>query len=705
MSSRGSSGPCAVSCVLVALAVVLADEGGRALAQQGATFTAATELVAVQAVVRDKQGRLIRGLTRDDFRITEDGRPQELKTFAFVDLPTTATGPTERESAAFDASGIATNDISGERRVYVLVLDGMHVDATRSLAVRKLATAFIDASLSPNDLAAVLLIGNKAANQPFTSDRARLKASVAEFIGQKSQSSTLAIQRKSLELQSGGGKGQGITPEDAEMALKASQARTLYETIQRVCESLANGTVTRRSVVLFSEGVELDTTDLIGEDPRSPSAGTRGAPRYASLVLDAQRRMLEAARKAQVAISTIEPRGNSMGAEDMMSTDMVFDPQTKEFKQSASLGMMRELQRGQGVLRTLATETGGVAVVGTDRFTEGFARLVESNSTYYVLGYRPSRPGLDGEYHRIAVSVPSRGDVEVVARKGYATIAAVAGDASPEAPKGADNLGPEVRSMITGDLPTAGGLALRAIADAVDRRGDKTVVGLVLEIDTSTLQLAEKDGQLSDDIEVAFVALDNEGALLASNRSLGRLRLPAANRSVLNAGLRYVAEFPVGPGRYQVRAAVYETAGGQRGSVFADVTVPSGGVSLTTFLTSTSASAVPTSGTYPVLRAGLPSPPTTSRAFKGSETLTVLASVLGARAGHAHTVSVRLADEQGVAAFTGSASRLQPGANADGTLYSASVPLSAVKPGRYQLLIDASVEGAARSQSIAIVVR
>ena len=55
--------------------------------QQPATvFRSGTELVLVNVVVRDKNGAVVRGLTRDDFSISEDDKPQTVTSFDFEEL-------------------------------------------------------------------------------------------------------------------------------------------------------------------------------------------------------------------------------------------------------------------------------------------------------------------------------------------------------------------------------------------------------------------------------------------------------------------------------------------------------------------------------------------------------------------------------------------------------------------------------------------
>ena len=54
------------------------------------TFPSQVELVIVDAVVNDKKGGAVAGLTKDDFIVTEDGVPQSLVSFEAVQVPAAA---------------------------------------------------------------------------------------------------------------------------------------------------------------------------------------------------------------------------------------------------------------------------------------------------------------------------------------------------------------------------------------------------------------------------------------------------------------------------------------------------------------------------------------------------------------------------------------------------------------------------------------
>ena len=68
-----------VRCLIVALAAVVA--GVAVPGAQQATFHGGTHTVSVYATVVDRTGRLVPDLTKDDFEILDDGKPQPLSVF------------------------------------------------------------------------------------------------------------------------------------------------------------------------------------------------------------------------------------------------------------------------------------------------------------------------------------------------------------------------------------------------------------------------------------------------------------------------------------------------------------------------------------------------------------------------------------------------------------------------------------------------
>ena len=102
------------------------------------TFRAEVNYVEVDARVLDEKGNFIGGLTAKDFQVFEDGKPQQVSAFSVVNLPV------ERAERPLFASkpiepDVTTNLAGQNGRVYLMVLDDLHINPQRSPLVKAAA--------------------------------------------------------------------------------------------------------------------------------------------------------------------------------------------------------------------------------------------------------------------------------------------------------------------------------------------------------------------------------------------------------------------------------------------------------------------------------------------------------------------------------------------------------------------------------------
>ena len=106
------------------------------------TFEVEVNYVDVDVVVTDDQGKFVTGLTRDDFEVFEDGKPQKIDTFSLVNIPVEKSTEFVFEGRAVVAD-TQTNRKPFDGRVYVIVLDDLDVSAMRSAPVKDAARRFV----------------------------------------------------------------------------------------------------------------------------------------------------------------------------------------------------------------------------------------------------------------------------------------------------------------------------------------------------------------------------------------------------------------------------------------------------------------------------------------------------------------------------------------------------------------------------------
>src|SRR5258706_7493394 len=152
--------------VLLVSGVVVSGQQPRTTTPQPPTFRLETSLIEADAVVTDAQGNIVRGLTKDDFTILDDGKPQPVAAFTFVDIPIeradgpAVVGPTGAASVAGVpvaaaprvAPHVRTEEPPLDGRVFLLVIGDLHTKPPWAVPVREIAQMFIDRKLCDNDL-------------------------------------------------------------------------------------------------------------------------------------------------------------------------------------------------------------------------------------------------------------------------------------------------------------------------------------------------------------------------------------------------------------------------------------------------------------------------------------------------------------------------------------------------------------------------
>jgi VWFA-related protein len=726
-------------CVVLYLSVVLflAAAGGpegqtltAALAAQTASpapppviFKVETSYVDVDAIVTDKQGNIIPGLTKDDFELFEDGKPQKIDMFSYVNIPAV----TQARFLAADrpiSSDVKSNAPSLAGRLYVLVLDDLDTNPLRSQFVIKAARQFVEQNFAANDLAAIVYTSGRGdASQEFTGDRRLLLASIDKFVGRKLLSLTLAkadefFNQHLMELQvnaasandpeNNGAPVQSGTvrgpigypdvtsdPDDFERGYRAQQ---VLDTLKSLSETLGGVRGRRKALLFFSEGIDYPIYDVFGSQA-------------ATNVLIATKDAIAAAARSNVSFFTIDPRGLvGMSAEEI-ELGASPDP-SRGFD---AHGLVAEMRLSQDSLRTLADETGGFAAVNSRNLTPVFERIVRTTSMYYVIGYYPPDHPRDGAFHKIEVRVKPPG-LQVSARKGYASprgktreeLAKEERDRQLRLGKtvASPQTSAELREVLNSPLQQSG-LTLAVQAAPFKSKPKESTVALAIEVDGSRLHFEPRNNGtvFHDDVEVSFFALDDKGKPHQGNfYNLNLTLRPDTYERVRTVGLRLNPRVTLPPGRYQVRVGVRETGAGELGSVFYDLDVPdftTGSLTMSgVLLTATSARLLLTPDPDTSIATNLlPAPATSRREFAQNDTLGLYAEVydnLPPQQRHEIDITTTLLGENGREVFSSRQAvggDVQTKSKSNTMGYTASVPLKDIQPGRYLLRVEAQARG------------
>jgi VWFA-related protein len=673
-----------------------ARQGATAGQKPAATFRADVNLVEVHAVVTDERGAFIENLSKDDFEIYEAGKLQQPTVFQLVDVPIEPVRPAAAGVARVEPDVRATT-AQFDGRLYIMVLDDLHTMTLRSPLVRNAARRFVERSLGPNDLAAIVYTsGRTDAAQELTSSRNLLLASVDKFQGQKLPSATterLAVHLRDRDMERSASDGStdgssssssssspAKTVDDPYDSERGMNARRALETVRDVAQWMANVPGRRKSVVLFSEGIDYDIYDVFNN-------------RSASSVMYDAREAIAAAQRANVSIYAVDPRGLTQLGDEAITVASVADDPAVDF--GTTRGFQRELLLAQESLMSLAEETGGLAIVRSNDVAGGLDRIVRDTSRYYVIGYVTDPTQNPGKFRKIEVKVKRPG-LRVRARHGYVPPDPKAAAKKREAETKAGT-SPALIAALNNPLPI-GQVPMRVWAAPFQGTGKNPSVAIAVEVDGSALKYRQQDGRFVEDVEVSIVAADHTGKIRGSDRQTLNLKLKPETHQQLSSrgGVRMLSRIELPPARYQLRIGLHESIGGAVSTVPYDLEVPD--YAKTPFalsglaLTSTAAPSMVTPQPDPKFKDVFPVPPIASRVFGRDETLGVFAELYDRSTPAQHdvdlTISIRPADG-GPAVFNSTETRtVTTSARTHG--YKAQVPLKDVAPGRYVVRVEAA---------------
>lgn len=150
-------------------------------------FRSSVDLRQLDVTVLDKDRRPVRDLTARDFTITEDGVPQKIDAFSFVEVADTARTDTVWSTVA--KSDVVDNNLDSSR-VFVLFIDdvwGMGMagplgvtDPWGKRAMAQSVKHFVE-QMGPDDVGAVVFPGATRRSTPFTKDKAKLVSAIEWF--------------------------------------------------------------------------------------------------------------------------------------------------------------------------------------------------------------------------------------------------------------------------------------------------------------------------------------------------------------------------------------------------------------------------------------------------------------------------------------------------------------------------------------------
>jgi VWFA-related protein len=381
-------------------------------------FRAGAHYVRVDAYPTGKDGRMIEGLTKDDFEIYEDGKLQTIEHSEYITFDTwTPDGERKDPRTQQDAYDLAADPTW---RVFVIVIDRGAYDMAGQHHMRGPLHQFIDRNLGPRDLFGLLTTQNSAADLVLGQQTTVVNALLdrPEWRAPQNQNPAWFDDRYLVYHECG---------------LSSLIPRRMLDDTYLLLEGLVRmlGLIRqeKKSIVFVANGLASPgpmrgdgpmglglpdmpkigiTNGRVGEIPRpgdrigvANRSSMCAGERMKLVSMDFQKRfrdLLRAARQANVAFYPISPAGLQVTPLTPFSSQSGFE-----------MAAFQTRNYHTDTLRTLASETDGLAIVNTNDLAGGMRRIANDVAAYYVLGYYTTNTTWDGKPRSIKVRLKPKG--------------------------------------------------------------------------------------------------------------------------------------------------------------------------------------------------------------------------------------------------------------------------------------------------------
>jgi VWFA-related protein len=570
-------------------AAAFAQQTGPA-AEPATTLHVTARLVYVDVVARDAHGNVMKGLTQQDFKVLEDGRPVSVEFFT-AHTPASAAPTATAESRPGTSKTEFTNVTSGgnTKPVTIVLCDLLNTPNDDQLTARQQMLKFLDALPSGDRIMIFTLANGLQMTQGLTGS-ASLRSDVSKMLrprdvgldDSKTESmmdaqiaTNFAAQFSGNPLAtSGGAMGAGL--KIAESQNYDVRARTTISALGGLARAMA-GYPGRKSLYWLAESFPL-SVDVVGVPVNHEGAAAakyaadESVSRSTSSLTDQQGHFSQTsylemrATLNQLASARIAVYPTSVfGLATQSSSVVVTAGASPANNPGDPRGGFFTLGNLKSEMQDLARETGGEAIFGTNDIAGAMERTRDDSASYYTLVYKPTNDEWNGRFRKIHVEAAGSGSL--IYRRGYFAT-----------PDGAvTDSGDDLRRAMRPGVPEETSLRLRSKLLPSDPQHP----GLLVESTITTEDISfttTPDGHRRARLFVQMVAFnDGKPQPKSLPQTAGALNIdldPQRYEFIRSAGIAFRQQLALKPGKYRVVLGVSDESSRKLGTVEMPVVVP-----------------------------------------------------------------------------------------------------------------------------------
>jgi VWFA-related protein len=511
-------------------------------------FEATSQLVVINVSAKTKSGEPMEGLKAADFTVTEDGKTQPVKVFEFQRLEETAlpqpeltsgtAAPAVKSAAPASIAPAKPGEIRyKDRRLLVLFFDQSGMPVADQLRTQKAAIKFLTTSATQSDLVAVMAYSTTLnVLQDFTDDRDQLvKVIKGLSIGDTGMSNGSTGDDSEADT------GAAYTQDDSEFNIfNTDRKLAALEGAVKMLASLPE----KKALVYFASGMTLNGMDNQAQLRATVNAAVRG----------------------NVAFYPVDARG-LVAAAPMGDATQASQGGQAMYSGSSQRTSQSNFQNQQESLYTLATDTGGKALLDQNDLALGIQQAQQDISSYYILGYYSTNSDLDGRYRKVKVQLNKTLTAKLDYRSGYFA------SKNFKQFNSSDRERQLQEALMLGDPVTDLTLAIEVNYFRLAK--DRYFVPVSVKIPGGDIELAKKGGAESTRLDFIGEVKDAAGNLQGTVRDDITVKLKGESAGQLSTrNLAYDTGFTLAPGTYSLKFLARENETGKMGTFESKFVVP-----------------------------------------------------------------------------------------------------------------------------------
>jgi VWFA-related protein len=536
-------------------------------------------MVVVRAIVRDSNGRPISRLRKEDFRLFDNGKPQEIDQFA-VETPNQTPAlarPTPGKESDEEAAPQAGPAITTARNFQALYFDDVQMNFEDIVHARDAADRYLAATLTPADRAGIFTSSGQG-NLDFTDDRSKLHEALFNIrprpmasVGQNSCPDIGDYQAYLIVQQHDPPASDIATQEYIQCNCISGNSFAM-----QFCASQAANAVEMEATRVFevwwtqSEAVLRGLEQVIRRTAMLPGQHSVIflSPGFLLYNLESQiEEVADRALRSSVVVSALDPRGLYViipgGDASHQGNPVSFRPDLMARKeQIIEVGLSLD----EEVLSDLAGDTGGQFFHNSNDLDMGFRQVGTLSDVYYVLAFSPRNLKFDGRFHKLKVSLVNPAGFTIQARRGYFAPKASLDTAA----KAKEEIEQAVYSQDElRELPVDVHTQFYKVNEAEVR------LAVLTHLDLSSVRFRKEQDRHLNNLTFLTVVFDRDGKYVVGKEKRVEFRLRDATLARLTqSGITMKMEFDLKPGTYLVRQIVRDSEAGQLSGLNRTVEIP-----------------------------------------------------------------------------------------------------------------------------------